>query len=287
VANAMARGLVSSRTKTLGAVLRDVTRPFYGELLAGMQRGAEGRGYQILTVTSAGELELPDALRTLRTLVSLQVDGLVIASARLPSENIVPFVERTPIVVSGRAETSPGITSVFSDENFGGRLMAEHVLDLGHERIAVVVVERSYSLSQHARGIAMVERIRESGAHVEVWGVGRDADTGGAVAAKLGRTDVSAIMCPTDGAAIDTMEALRLQGFSAPEDMTITGFDGIGPLAAPFFGLSTYRVPVAEIGRTSIDLLVDKMEGRTQGDRLVALRGSLVEGRTAARSSPQ
>lgn len=283
VANGMARGLVSARTHTLGAVLRDLTRPFYGELLAGMQRAAENRGYQVITVTSAGELEVPDALRTLKSLVSLQVDGLVIASARLPSEDIVPFVDRTPIVVSGRAETSPGITSVFSDEDFGGRLMAEHVLGLGHEQVAVAVVDRFYSLSQHARGMAMVKRIQELNSCVETWAAGKDADIASVVAARLDGSSVTAIMCPTDGSAVDVMEALRVRGMSAPNDMTVTGYDAIGPLAAPFLGITSYRVPVVEIGRTSVDLLVDKIEGRTQGDQLVALRGTLIEGRTAGR----
>ncbi|HEX8508384.1 MAG TPA: LacI family DNA-binding transcriptional regulator, partial [Propionibacteriaceae bacterium] len=56
VTNAMARGLVSSSTHTLGLVLRDVTRPFYAELQYGMQVQAERRGYQLVTITSARDL---------------------------------------------------------------------------------------------------------------------------------------------------------------------------------------------------------------------------------------
>lgn len=285
VANAMARGLVSARTRTIGAVLRDMTRPFYGELFAGMQLGAETRGYQVVTVTSTGDLEVADALRTLKSLISMQVDGLVIASARLPSEQIVPFIDRVPIVVAGRAETSPGITSVFSDDDFGGRAIARHVLALGHARIAVLLVDRAYSLSQHGRGEAMVEQIRDAGYSPVVWRIGTDADAAAAVAARLGSAAVDVIMCPTDGAAIDVMEVLRQLGRSTPEDMSVTGYDGIGPLAAPFFGLTTLRVPVKEIGRMSMELLIDRIEGAAQGDRLVALKGQLVEGRTAQASA--
>lgn len=281
VANGMARGLVSSQTRMIGVVLRDLTRSFYGELLAGMQQGAEARGYQVITVTSAGELEIPDALRTLKSLISLQVDGLVISSARLPSEEIVPFVNRTPIVVSGRAETSEGITSIFSDEEYGGKVMADYVLGLGHRHIAVAVVNLLYSLSQNSRGSVMVERLREAGAEVEAWPADTDADVGPRVASMIDGSGVTAIMCPTDGAAVDVLEVLRLRGLSAPEDLTVTGYDHVGPLTTPFLGLTTYRVPVKEIGRTSVDLLVDKVEGRTSGDRAVSLRGTFIEGRTA------
>lgn len=101
VANAMARSLASSRTKTLGVVLRDVKKPYYAYLQAGMQAQAERRDYRIVTTTNAGELEVADALREITNLISLQVDGLVIAPARLPSADYVPFLERVPIVVAG------------------------------------------------------------------------------------------------------------------------------------------------------------------------------------------
>jgi DNA-binding LacI/PurR family transcriptional regulator len=281
VANAMARGLVSSRTKTIGVVLRDVTRPFYGWLQAAMQHQAEECGYQIVTVTSAGELEVADALRALKDLVSLQVDGLVIASARLPSEEIVPFIERVPIVVAGRRETSRSITSVFCDDVDGGHVLADHLLRLGHQRIAVALVDASYSLSQNARGVAMIERIRAAGRTPVVWDVAADGVAAEAVAAQIDGADVTAIMCPTDSAALDVLEVLRQRDQRAPDDFAVTGYDGFGPLAAPYLGLTTFRQPVEEIGRTSIDLLVDRIEGRTDQDRLVELRGSLVVGRTA------
>ncbi|MCJ1702100.1 LacI family transcriptional regulator [Rathayibacter festucae] len=283
VANGMARGLVSARTHTIGAVLRDLTRPFYSELLSGMQASAEDRGYQVLTMSSAGELELDDARRTLRSLISLQVDGLVVASAQLAADDIVPFVDRTPIIVSGRAETTPGITSVYSDDTFGGRTVADRVIALGHRSVAVAVVDRSYSLSQHTRGIAMIEQIRAAGLVAEEWPVGHDAEIGTAAAQRLEASDVTAVMCPTDGAAVDVMEVLRQRGLSAPADMTVTGYDAIGALAAPFLGLTTYRVPVLEIGRASVDLLIDKIQGKVQQDRSLALRGTLIEGRTAGR----
>ncbi|ASQ93430.1 hypothetical protein CGL27_10285 [Streptomyces sp. 11-1-2] len=283
VANAMARGLVSSQTKTVGVLLRDMTRPFYALLQTAMQRAAEDRGYQVVTATSAADLGVADALRALRNLVSLQVDGLVVSSARLPSEEIVPFIDRVPIVVAGRRETSRGITSVFCDDADGGTVLAEHLLQLGHERIAVVLADEAYSLSQYARGFAMVERIRAVGKTPVVWQVATDREATQAINDQLDGAGVTAIMCPTDGSAVDALEVLRQRGQSAPEDYTVTGYDGFGPLNTPYLGLTTFRQPVEEIGRTSINLLLDKIEGKTDQDRLVELRGSLIEGRTAGR----
>ncbi|AGW42105.1 LacI family transcription regulator [Leifsonia xyli subsp. cynodontis DSM 46306] len=280
VANAMARGMRTS-SRTLGVVLRDVKRPYYAWLQAAMQQEAESRGYQAVTMTSVGELEVADALRALRSLISLQVVGLVIASARLPSEEIVPFIDRVPIVVAGRKETDLGITSVFCDDADGGRMLAEHLLALGHRRIAVALVEQAYSLSQHARGAAMIDTIRGAGGEAVAWPVPSDMRAGEVVAARVGDTDVTAIMCPTDTAMMDVLDVLRQRGRSVPGDYAVTGYDGFGPLSAPYLGLTTFRQPVEEIGRMSIALLVDKIEGRSSHDSLVSLRGTVVAGRTA------
>jgi DNA-binding LacI/PurR family transcriptional regulator len=103
------------------------------------------------------------------------------------------------------------------------------------------------------------------------------------VRSKLDHSDVTAIMCPTDSSAMDLLEVLRQRGNSASADYAVTGYDGFGPLAAPYIGLTTFRNPIEEIGRTAIDLLVDRIEGRTDQDRFVTLRGVVVPGRTAAK----
>jgi DNA-binding LacI/PurR family transcriptional regulator len=281
VANAMARSLVSARTKTIGVVLRDVKKPYYAYLQAGMQSQAEKRDYRIVATTNAGELEVADALREIKNLISLQVDGLVIAPARLPSEEFVPFLSRVPIVVAGRHETSRGVSSVACDDNDGGHALAQHVLQLGHRKIAVLLVPSAYSQRYNTRGLAMVERIRAAGATPTVWESPTDLLAGGVAGSMLDSTDVSAIMCPTDNSAMDVLEILRERGDSVLDSHSVTGYGGYGPLATPYIGLTTLEQPQEEMGRTAIDLLVDRIEGRTDQDRFVSLRGVVVPGRTA------
>jgi DNA-binding LacI/PurR family transcriptional regulator len=282
VANAMARSLVSSRTRTLGVVLRDVRKPYYAYLQAGMQAQAERRDYRIVATTNAGQLEVADALREITNLVSLQVDGLVIAPARLPSDRYVPFLDRLPIVVAGRRDDDRGISSVACDDVDGGRALARHVVDLGHRRVAVVLVDAAYSLRYSTRGAAMVAALREAEVDVTVIASPTDLAAAESLDARLDGLDVTAVMCPTDTSAMDVLDLLRRTGRDVDE-IGVTGYDGFGPLAAPYLGLTTFRVPVEEIGRTAIDLLVDQVEGLTDQDRSVALRGSVVDGRTLPR----
>lgn len=278
VANAMARSLVSSRTRTLGVVLRDVKKPYYAFLQAGMQYQAERRDYRIVATTNAGELEVSDALREIRNLISLQVDGLVIAPARLPSEEFTPFLDRVPIVVAGRHDTSRGISSVACDDDDGGRALAQHLLGLGHRRIAVVHVDAEYSTRYSTRSRAMIDELRSSGCAPVVWDSPTDLASAQVVAAQLDDTDVTAIMCPNDPAALDVLEVLRTRGGTS---LSVTGYDGFGPLAAPYLGLTTFRQPIEEIGRAAIDLLIDRIEGHSEQERFVSLRGTVVPGRTA------
>lgn len=281
VANAMARSLVSARTHNLGVVLRDVRKPYYAYLQASMQAQAETRKYRIVATTNAGPSEVADALREIKNLISLQVDGLVIAPARLPTPEFAPFLDRVPIVVAGRHESTPGISSVAVDDAHGGRSLAEHVLSLGHRRVAVALVDEQYSTRYHTRGRAMLDGLTSGGASVVVVDTPTDLEAAERVRASLDRLDVTAIMCPTDASAIDLLELLRERGDDALARVSVTGFDGYGPLDSPYIGLTTFRVPQEEIGRTAIDLLVDRIEGRSDLDRFVSLRGTVVTGRTA------
>ncbi|WP_040165150.1 LacI family DNA-binding transcriptional regulator [Microbacterium gorillae] len=281
VANAMARGLVTARTSTIGVILRDVTRPYYAWLINGMQQEAERQGFRMVTMTSAGELEVEDAVHALETLVSMRVDGIVLASARLPSSELRPYVGRVPIVVAGRREVEPGVTSVYGDDAAGGRVLADRLADLGHRTIAVLLVDQTYSLSQHTRGVAMIAQARERGLDVRVWPVDDDRHVRDVLAHQDDAAEVTAIMCPTDDAAVDALDHLREAGRTAPADCSITGFDGIGVYSSPFLGLTTFRQPVSEIGHTAMALLTARITGDAAGDQALELHGSLVTGRTA------
>jgi len=279
VANAMARGLVSARTGTLGVVLRDITRPFYAELYAAMQARAERSGYRIVTSTSAGELEVADAIGALRSLVSLQVDGVIIATAQLDSEHLLPYSERTPIVVAGRMEANDAVPAVYCDDQDGGTALAEHLLGLGHRKVAVGLVDSAYSLSQHRRGVAMIGRLHEDGAEVVAIPLPNDRELDALFEASAG---VTAVMCPTDAAMLLMLEYARTSGRPVPAELSLTGYDGLGPFATPFLGLTTYRQPVEEIGARAVEMLLDEIDGRPTEQRHIALRGSIIAGRTTA-----
>ncbi|MBF4636014.1 LacI family DNA-binding transcriptional regulator [Agreia pratensis] len=286
VANANARGMSAHRTHTLGVFVRDAATPFYGHLLTAFQEQASARGYRAVTATGSGSFSIEEERRALETLVSLRVEGLIVCSGALPVEDIIPFAHRIPTVIAGRPETDPSVSSVYCDEVGGGRGMAERVVQLGHRRVAVMTHTAASSLTQSARTEAMVQHLRDAGVDVlpfrcEDYGLEIEG-TDSIVQAILDAGGVTALMAPSDSWALAVLESLQLRGLTAPNDISVTGYDGVKPFTSSLLGFTSWRQPLNLIGRLSVDDVVDQIEGLSQGARHRSIDGELIPGRTAA-----
>jgi DNA-binding LacI/PurR family transcriptional regulator len=286
VANANARGMSAHRTHTLGVFVRDAATPFYGHLLTAFQEQASARGYRAVTATGSGSFPIEEERRALETLVSLRVEGLIVCSGALPVEDIIPFARRIPTVIAGRPEQNSAVSSIYCDEVGGGRGLAEHVAGLGHRRVAVMTHTAESSITQSARTMAMIERLRGAGIDVLAFRCedfeGGVENTDVIVGAILDAGGVTAVMTPSDSWAVAVLESLRLRGLSAPDDISVTGYDGVRPLTTALLGLTSWRQPLKVIGRLSVDDVVDQIEGFSQGARHRSVDGELIAGRTAS-----
>jgi DNA-binding LacI/PurR family transcriptional regulator len=280
VANAMARGLVSGRTNTIGMLVRDASSMLYTALHVVMERRASELGYRVVTTTGVGRVE--DEKSALAALVSMRVDGLVVCSGLLPAEDIASFAGRIATVVAGRPELHPALPSVYCDEADGGTQIADVVADAGHRTVAVLGVPLDNAITQHARSAAMAGRLRERGVRV--------IDLDGSFARPIpdlgsdvmGAMDqgATALMCPTDRMMLDGCGALAGRGVAVPGDLSVTGFDGVHPLDSSWIGFTTLQQPVEAIGRAAIDLLVARIEDPGAEVEHRALRGTVLPGRT-------
>jgi DNA-binding LacI/PurR family transcriptional regulator len=285
VTNAMAQGLASGRTGRIGLLIRNSSNPVYGAIHTAMQRRAEEVGMSIVVVTVASPDFREKERAALSTLISLQIDGLIVCSGTMPSEDVEVFLDRIPIMTVARPESSELLNAISYDEAHAGRILADHLLDLGHRRVAVVDIPRSSSLSVHTRTQAMIARLRRRGATPIVVPSEHGVMTGEQVDSIVADDRITAVMCPYDAAMVECLDMLRLRGVSVPGRLSVTGCDGVGVLGSDYLGLTTYRLPVDETGRRA----VDRMRTLTMGDaspevRHERVRGSLIMGRTT--SSP-
>lgn len=287
VANAMARGLVSGRTNTIGMLVRDASSMLYAALHTVMERRAADYGYRVVTTTGVNRVE--DEKSALSALVEMRVDGLVVCSGLLPASDIAEFAPRIATVVAGRPETHPLLSSVYCDEIDGGEQLADHVVDAGHRSVAVVGVPLDNAITQHARTAAMVARLRSRGVEVvEVeGGFARSASDIADELAAVRTRGVTAMMCANDQRMLDVSDALQSRGIRVPDDLSATGFDGVRPLDSAWIGVTTLRQPVEEIGRGAIELVMRGIDDRSAPVEHRRLTGRVIPGRTLRSPIPR
>ena len=131
--NAMARGLASSRTMTIGVLLNDLHNPFFADIAGGIEALASELGYQLLLGTGRRRPEREQTV--VSSFVDYRVDGLILVSPRLDEGELVAAASRIPTVVIGRELESPEFDTVVIDEPLGVRAVVSYLAGLGHRDI--------------------------------------------------------------------------------------------------------------------------------------------------------
>lgn len=272
VSNAAAQSLSAYRTNTIGVLVRDASAPFYGEMQSALQKRGSSLGQRVF-ITS-GALDNNDERRALEDLIALRVDGLIVCSGRLPLEEVKRFSSRFPVVVAGRPDIDPGVDSVFGDEDEGARELADHLANLGHQRVGVLQPQSHVSPILHRRTELMRAQLARRGVEADVVSTTHPEHTREACAHL--HPDVTAVMCPNDRYAAAVLLELRTANLS----LSVTGFDGIGGLASALIDITTWRQPISEIGSTAVERLLHLITHRNAAVSHVAIPGHLHLGRT-------
>lgn len=262
--NGVARQLRAQKTDTIGLIIPAsddrFSDDFYSELLMGAGFAAAHLGYDLLVSaqTSADEM---DAYH--RIVGGNRVDGVVVArtSRNDPRIAYLKSLEH-PFVVSGR--TGPDETSDFPyidvDSQIGIRWMVNHLRQLGHEHIALLlppenIAFTAYRLSGYLEGMADAKLpVRDD------WIIYSDLRRDGGRKATQALLEqwpqITAIIASNDAMALGAIHAIEAQGLQVGKDVAVTGFDDIA--AAEFANppLTTLRQPIKEIGQHLVEMLV-------------------------------
>ncbi|WP_168199713.1 LacI family DNA-binding transcriptional regulator [Citricoccus sp. SGAir0253] len=279
VPNVLASGLASRGTSTLGLLLRDAANPAYGLLFTELQNAARAAGLTIVSMTVTTDDRGKRQVASLHRLMGMRVAGLIVATGDVTSEQLEPFRAKVPIMRAGRPETTDSIHAVSYDEDHAGRTLAAHVAACGHRSVAVLVTAAERSYPEYVRGTAMAAELAARGVSiVPVPVVGPTEGTAEAVDL-VRRGAVSAVMCPSDLRQLELLRGLRAAGLSAPEDVSVSGCDGILP-GADLLGLTTYRIPVESLAARTVAHMAGLVAAPTGAVVQERLPGRLVPGRT-------
>jgi LacI family transcriptional regulator len=281
VPNRVARGLISSKTQTLGLIVPDVANPFFAPVVRGAETTARKAGYRLLLCNSEGDLRLEKEY--IEDLVSHRVEGLLIAPAGDQSRHSVfPLMRRGfPVVLIDRALPDLDCDLVVSDSAAGARRLTEHLLSLGHRDIAHLTDADDTSTGR--------ERLRGYREALEAAGrpfredlvfrttvdlIGGYRATQQALALDPMPTAIFAVNNMT---AVGAMKALRERGLSVPDHMALVCFDDVEHLAvlSPF--LTVIDQPAETFGSLGTQLLLERLAGKSgPRSRRIVLQTDLI-----------
>lgn len=252
--SAVARALKMQATRTFGLVVTDIENPFFPQLVSAIEAEAVRRGYGLVLCNTSGDAARE--LAALDLLVERRVDGIMIASSRAMRRHArllrgigVPVV----LVNSGRVDRLPSIDTA---QRRGGRLAAEHLLALGHRRLAHITAPRTNAAAaQRLAGVRDAVRAADAGSLVVVEGDSHVEGGAGAAADALAE-EVTGIVCYNDLTAIGALRAVRSAGWQVPVDVSIVGFDDIEMAAWTDPPLTTVRQPTELMGRWAVKRLI-------------------------------
>lgn len=278
--NAFASSLITQRSNMVAVLISNLTNLYYPQVLAEITQQLDARGIRVLLFALQQE---GDAGKMLSQIWRYRVDGAIVA-AGLSSAQLLEFKrQEVPVVLYNRFAENDAVPSVFCDSIGGERLLVDRLVGSGHRRFAILSgPPDSYVGNQRVEGA--VSRLAHHGLTAEIL-PGRFDHESGAEALRAcmkmaHRPD--ALICVNDLMAIGAMDAARDEfGQSVPGDLSIVGFDGVGPAAWPSYRLTTIQQPVRRMAEAAVTMLLERIENPGIPPEARSFTGTLIEGTSA------
>jgi LacI family transcriptional regulator len=258
--NPHARRLSRGRSDTIGLVIPDIATPFFGTLVAAVEAEADRRGLGLTLHATLNRRERE--LSYLQAVRRNQVDGLIFVTNHPDDGSLAAAINASSkVVVLDEDVAGTSVPKLFCDNEQGGYLAGRHLAEAGHREVLFIGgVDAMLSGARRFNGFQR--------AMAEVWGgeartpryQGEYSIEFGRSAAKRmldSRLDVSAIFATSDEITTGVLEVLNAQGIRVPQDLSLVGFDDVGPLHLFAPSVTAVRQPVRDLGIRALSLLLD------------------------------
>jgi LacI family transcriptional regulator len=260
-----ARQLRVGRSGLLGMTVINIANPFFAALVSGAEDAATAAGYRVLVgnsdddvVKEAGHLELFERVQVEGVLVSPFGDAAA-PIARLRARGI-------PVVLVDAVDDAGALASVSFDDIAGGRLAAEHLLQIGRRRLAFVGArEEVRQVRERLQGARLAVAAHPDATLDVVWSARTTAELGATLAAEIAAAPPGSrpdgIVTTNDHLACGVVYGLISNGVRVPEDIAVIGYDDIEFASVAAVPLTSVRQPAREMGRHAGELLVHQLQG--------------------------
>jgi LacI family transcriptional regulator len=282
--NALARHLLAGRATTIGIIARDLRNPFFAEMASLVEREVAGFGFAAMFCATDGDPEREE--QAVELMLDHRVTGLVILSFLGRPELIASRInDQMPVVFVAAQE--PWADSVTVDEHRGGEIVARHLIELGHRRLAFIGPQHP-DRADARRLEGFLRAAGDAGLQPTViaWDPpdGQPSIDGVTVAwARLlaGPEPLTGIFAANDFAAIDLLDVADALGVRVPEALSVVGFDDVDMARLRRINLTTVSQPRDSLVRLGVGALLGRIDGRitgaphvTQASVTLTIRGS-------------
>lgn len=290
VRNGAARQLKAGKSRALGLVVLDAANPFFGELAKGAEDAAVEDNYQILLGNSASDPERESSY--LKMFQEQRLSGVLLSPAGEIRETVAQLrAQGTQVVLVDCVEHESLGCSVSVDDVAGGRLAAQHLIDIGRKRIAFVggsleihqVADRFNGANQAVSEAGGAVTLKKYTARAQDVLSGREIGLAILQENKDSRPD--AIFAANDLLAVGLLQAFALQNsIAVPDEIAIIGYDDIDFAKAAVVPLSSIKQPAHLIGSTALEMLIEEIESSdSHKHRQITFQPELVIRESSAR----
>jgi LacI family transcriptional regulator len=244
--NPVGRSLALGKTDTIGIVVPDLANPTFQAILRGLSMAAAQDGYRVL-IADSSEVSSEEAI--LAGEARRRCDGLVLCAPRMGDaelEELAPSLQ--PMVLINRTTTESRVPSLMVDYGQGIQELAEHLVELGHTRIAFLSgPARSASNALRMQGLEKF-KAGHPGIELQVIDGGSNFETGHHAVDAVLASGGTGVLAFNDLVAMGLLSGLHERGVRVPEDISVTGFDDIPFARYTTPPLTTAAVPITELG---------------------------------------
>lgn len=267
--SALARGM-RGRSFTLGVFVVDLSNTFVTVLIEGIRAEAGRSGYQVFI--GEANMGLTQQKQMIEAMIDRKMDGLVLIAPFGPEEELEKIARSTPTVVLGRHGPGQGYDTVASDDLAGSALIIDHLVSLGHRRIAhlkhVGKEKNEATMPQVVRAEGYVQAMVRHGLEDEIDIIEAKWNHKGGEAAvdlMLERgAPPTAVHTGTDMAGFGVLSRLHELGVGVPGAFSVVGYDNVLAASLPQIALTSVDQSGFEMGSLASRLLVERIDGRAE-----------------------
>ncbi len=279
--SAVARSLKVKATKTLGMVVTSTLYPFYAEIVKEVEKYSYQQGYNLILCNTEGDVEKTHSY--LHMLARKRADGVIIMCSTFDEElfSTIADQKKLPFVVMDWGPSVSGIDKIQDNSLEGGILATNHLIKLGHERIAHIsgplnILQAKQRQAGFRKAMANADReVRPD------WIIESDFGCEGGHMAMMqllaGNDRPTACFIANDMMAMGALSAAGELGFRIPDEISVVGYDNISISA--FFNppLTTIMQPFSELARLAVCTLLERLDHPRDKGKILMLEPTLVE----------